>query len=94
MDMDALDPALASGVGTPQPGGLTWHQTLDILETCFANAAVDWRGFDLVEMIPEPSRVSDMTAAKVLQKVISFWGRARGYPARTASGPQTEVDYD
>ena len=26
IDMDGFDPALVAGVGTPQPGGLSWYQ--------------------------------------------------------------------
>jgi len=81
MDMDGLDPALAPGVGTPQPGGLGWHQTLDVLQAVLANASLDVRGVDIVELVPEPSRVSDMTAAKLVQKCMSYWGKARGFEA-------------
>ncbi|MDX8411034.1 MAG: agmatinase [Mariprofundaceae bacterium] len=82
MDMDGLDPALAPGVGTPQPGGLNWHQILDILQAVLANAALDVRGLDIVELVPEPSRVSDMTAAKLVQKSMSYWGKARDFDKR------------
>jgi len=94
IDMDAFDPSLVPGVGTPQPGGLSWFQVLDIVDACMGNVQADWRGFDLVEMIPEPSRVSDMTAAKLVQKVVSWWGLRHGYDRRPANGPQTMVDYD
>src|SRR6185436_4561336 len=33
IDLDGLDPALVPGTGTPEPGGLSWAQTLDIVRT-------------------------------------------------------------
>jgi len=92
IDLDGFDPALIPGVGTPQPGGLGWHQGLDILATLTENRAIDLRGMDIVELIPEPSRVSDMLAAKLLQKCISYWGKARGFHHRPAQGAQIGVE--
>jgi agmatinase len=92
IDMDGFDPMLVSGVGTPQPGGLSWHQGLDIIETLMGNADLDLRGIDIVELVPEPSRVSDMMAAKLVQKCISHWGRAQGYDHREPCGSQLGVE--
>jgi len=88
IDMDGFDPALIAGVGTPQPGGLGWHQGLDILESLTTNRSADLRGVDVVELVPEPSRVSDMMAAKLVQKTISYWGKIRGFHRRPAHGSQ------
>ncbi len=93
VDMDVFDPAAVPGVGTPQPGGLGWHEVMDVLEAVLLNPRVDLRGADVVELVPEPSRVSDMTAAKLTQKIISMWGWSRGYPAGPETGSQMEVDY-
>lgn len=92
IDMDGFDPSLIAGVGTPQPGGLSWHQGIDILETLMQNDAVDLRGVDILELVPEVSRVTDMMGAKLVQKCFSFWGMARGYPQRPANGSQIGVD--
>lgn len=92
VDMDGFDPALIPGVGTPQPGGLNWHQGLDILEHLTANGQIDLRGIDIVELVPEASRVSDMLAAKWLQKCISYWGMARDFARRPAQGSQVGVN--
>lgn len=94
IDMDGFDPALVSGVGTPQPGGLSWFQVLDIIEGCMNAKNADWRGVDIVEAIGEPTRVTDMTAAKLAQKIVSAWGLRQGFDRRPATGPQTQVDYD
>jgi agmatinase len=92
IDMDGFDPLLAPGVGTPQPGGLSWYQGLEILKTVLQNDSVDLRGVDILELVPEASRVSEMTAAKLVQKCFSYWGWARGYPQRTADGSQIGVE--
>lgn len=94
IDMDAFCPSLVPGVGTPQPGGLSWHQVIDILAALCNRPQLDLRGADLVEMVPETSRVSEMVAAKLLQKIISFWGLAQGFQHRPHTGSQMQVTYD
>ncbi len=93
IDMDAFNPAEVPGVGTPQPGGLSWYQAVEIVEAVTLNRHVDLRGADVVELVPEPSCVSDMVAAKLTQKIISCWGRRHGYAQRPENGSQTEVSY-
>jgi agmatinase len=88
IDMDGFDPALISGVGTPQPGGLSWHQGLEVLETLTHNPALELRGIDILELVPETSRVTDMMAAKLVQKCMSYWGKAQGYGQGPARGSQ------
>lgn len=94
IDMDVFSPSLVPGVGTPQPGGFSWYQMIETLEALFSRPGLDLRGVDLVEMVPEPSRVSEMVAAKLLQKIISFWGKAQGYDRKPQTGSQMQVDYD
>jgi agmatinase len=91
IDMDGFDPALIPGVGTPQPGGLSWHQGLEILEILTRNPALELRGIDILELVPDPSRVSDMMAAKLLQKCMSYWGKAQGHAQGPAQGSQLGV---
>jgi len=88
VDMDGFDPALVAGVGTPQPGGLSWYQGVEIVESLMRNLNIDLRGVDIVELVPESSHVSEMVAAKLVQKCISYWGKARGYHRRPAQGSQ------
>jgi agmatinase len=92
IDMDGFDPSLAAGVGTPQPGGLSWYQGLDILAALLSNSSIELRGIDIVEMVPEPSRVSDIMAAKLVQKSISYWGKAQGCDQRPPNGSQVGAD--
>ena len=92
IDLDGFDPALVAGVGTPQPGGLSWHQGVDIIETIMHNQEIDLRGVDILELIPEATSVSDMVAAKLVQKCFSFWGKAQGFDRRPACGSQSGVN--
>lgn len=94
IDMDVFDPACVPGVGTPQPGGLSWYQMIEIIESLFSGRSVDLRGIDIVELVPEPSRVSEMTAAKLLMKLISFWGHAKGFAQRPMTGSQMRIEYE
>jgi len=48
-DIDGLDPSAAPGTGTPEPGGLTSAQGLEIIRGCFG---LDLVGCDLVEVSP------------------------------------------
>jgi guanidinobutyrase len=48
-DIDGLDPAVAPGTGTPEPGGLTGSQGLEIIRGCYGLKLV---GCDLVEVSP------------------------------------------
>ena len=94
IDMDGFDPALVPGVGTPQPGGLSWFQGIDLLEALFANPKIELRGMDIVELARDLHQVSEMTAAKLIQKAMSFWGKAQGYDRRPENGSQIGIDYD
>lgn len=49
VDMDAIDPAYAPALGTPEPYGLTPHDVREVI-ACLAPQIV---GFDLVEIAPE-----------------------------------------
>jgi agmatinase len=94
IDMDVFNPAVVPGVGTPQPGGFFWYQMIEVLEALFSRKKIDLRGVDVVELVPEPSRVSEMTAAKLLLKIISFWGSANGYHSQPQTGSQMQIDYE
>ncbi len=48
-DIDGLDPSIAPGTGTPEPGGLTGIQGLEIVRGCFGLNII---GGDLVEVSP------------------------------------------
>ena len=48
-DIDGLDPAFAPGTGTPEVGGLTMPQALEVIRGC---RGLDLVGCDLVEVAP------------------------------------------
>jgi len=48
-DIDGLDPSVAPGTGTPEPGGLTGAQGLEIIRGC---SGLNLVGCDLVEVSP------------------------------------------
>ena len=50
-DIDALDPAIAPGTGTPEPGGFSYYEAKEILLAVGARCNV--LGMDLVEVAPQ-----------------------------------------
>jgi agmatinase len=76
IDLDALDPSIMPGVGTPEPGGLTYQQVLTIISTLAQRGPVI--GLDLVELAPIPGqRVSEFTAARLLYKALGYIYQSR-----------------
>ncbi len=75
IDLDAFDPAFVPGVGTPEPGGLTWDESLRLLRAVFERRQVV--GIDVVELCPIPGQiVSEFFAAKLVNKLIGYLGLA------------------
>ena len=71
IDLDALDPSIMAGVGTPEPGGMLWHEILALLHAVSHRANIV--GFDLVELNPSQGSVScASTAAKLAYKLIGY----------------------
>ena len=93
IDMDVFDPAFVPGVGTPQPGGIDWYFSLAMLQRLLIDARIELRGVDLVELIPDEMEISQTFAAKLIQKIISFWAKGRGYDRREPRGAQTRIPY-
>jgi len=70
-DLDALDPSIIPGTGTPEPGGLFWYETLEFLRRVFEEKNVV--GFDIVELCPNDiDKTSDFAAAKLFYKMLSY----------------------
>ena len=71
LDIDVLDPALAPGTGTPQPGGLSYGQVLYLLEALGRNKKIV--AADIVEVKPLPgSAVTQTVAARLAYKIIAY----------------------
>jgi len=60
LDIDVIDPGMAPGTGTPEPGGMLTREVLRAIRQVVA--AVDLAGMDIVEVSP-PYDQSETTAA-------------------------------
>ena len=71
LDLDALDPSIIAGVGTPEPGGLGWYETLRILRYVAERRRIV--GFDLMEYCPaEGGTAGAFTSAKLAYKLMGY----------------------
>ena len=71
IDLDVLDPSIMSAVGTPQPGGMSWHELLRVLRRVAEQKHIV--GCDLVELCPgEGPSSCAFLAAKLAYKLIGF----------------------
>ena len=71
IDLDVFDPSIMSSTGTPEPGGLSWYDTLALLKMVVENK--DVVGFDVVELCPNKNNKSpDFLAAKLIYKLLSY----------------------
>ncbi|MGI9607258.1 MAG: agmatinase [Acidimicrobiales bacterium] len=68
-DIDGLDPSFAPGTGTPEVGGLTVPQALEIIRGC---RGLDLVGCDLVEVAPiyDTTGATSLTAANLLYEML------------------------
>lgn len=72
IDIDVFDPAYAPGTGTPEPGGLAWHQVTGILkQVCGKKNVV---GADIVEVSPmgEKNVITEFLAARLAGKLMAY----------------------
>lgn len=71
MDIDGLDPSLVPATGTPEPGGLFWHQAVQWLDALTSKCPVV--GLDLVELAPVSGLpASDFIAARLLYRALGL----------------------
>jgi agmatinase len=71
IDADGFDPAVIPAVGTAEPNGLFWSETLEFLRLVCSHRSVI--GFDIVECAPiEGSILSEFTLAKLLYRLIGY----------------------
>lgn len=77
IDLDGLDPAVMPAVGTPEPGGLTWRELLQLVRLVTARKTVV--AADVVELCPIPGFVApNFLAARLVYKLIGY----RFFPPR------------
>ncbi len=70
-DLDVLDPGIMPAVGTPEPGGLSWYETLNFLRRLTEKKRIV--SFDIVELSPQPGNIApDFLAAKLVYKLLGY----------------------
>lgn len=70
-DVDGFDPSLFPATGTPEPGGLFWDETMNLIKLVAEKKNIV--GFDVVELAPNkfhPS--SNFIAAKLVYKLLNY----------------------
>jgi agmatinase/guanidinopropionase len=70
LDIDAVDPAFAPGTGTPEPGGFTSHQMMQLVRGL---AGLNIIGADLVEVAPpyDHGQITAILAANLVFELLS-----------------------
>jgi agmatinase len=72
IDIDAFDPSIAPGTGTPSHGGFLYYEVLELLKGVAGQNNVI--GVDLVEVAPayDPSGITAFLAAQILLNFLGF----------------------
>jgi agmatinase len=95
VDVDVVDPGMAPGTGTPEPGGFTGRQLLDAVRRIAMELPLV--GMDVVEVAPpyDNAEVTAYLANRVILEVLSgiAWRRRRSAadPARPARDPASPL---
>lgn len=72
IDLDAFDPSFAPSTGTPEPGGLQWYPTLELLRKVFEKCNVV--AFDIVELMDSAyAKPTAFLAAKLYYKMLAYY---------------------
>jgi agmatinase len=94
VDVDVVDPGMAPGTGTPEPGGLTARQLLDAVRRIAMSLPL--AGIDVVEVSPpyDHAEVTAFLANRVVLEALSgiAWRRRQlaGAPVRRPDAPLLE----
>ncbi|MBX3292911.1 MAG: agmatinase [Acidobacteria bacterium] len=71
IDIDGLDPSIVPTTGTPEPGGLGWYETLELIRTAARRKNIV--GMDLVEYSYSPEYPSPaFLCAKLIYKSLAY----------------------
>jgi agmatinase len=71
IDCDGLDPAIMPAVGTPEPGGLSWYETLALLRRVITSRRVV--ACDVVELCPIPGLMApNFLCARLIYKILAY----------------------
>lgn len=71
IDIDVLDPAFAPGTGTPQPGGLTSMQLIQLFQMMLEELPI--KAMDIVEVAPDLD-VNHITSWAALRLILDLFG--------------------
>ena len=70
-DIDGFDPSIVPATGTPEPGGLFWDETLDLIKLVGKKKNIV--GFDVVELAPSKHHTtSNYITAKLVYKILNY----------------------
>ena len=88
VDIDVLDPGLAPGTGTPEPGGLLPRELLRAVRQ--VAGSVELAGMDVVEVSPpfDPAEVTAMAAHRCVLEAISALAARRRASGATPNPTQ------
>ncbi len=71
IDIDGFDPAYAPGTGTPEPGGIDYHQAITLLRRVAETKTIV--AADIVEVMPIPGQaVTEFLAARLAYKIMGY----------------------
>lgn len=71
VDLDVFDPSFMPSVQSPVPGGLGWHEVLNLIGIVAKEKNIV--GVDVVELSPIPGLIApDILAAKLVYKIMDF----------------------
>ena len=71
IDLDGLEPGVMPGVGTPEPGGLSWRELMTLLRRTFERKRVV--ACDVVELCPVPGLIApNFVAARLVYKLLTY----------------------
>ncbi len=70
-DIDGFDSSMIPATGTPEPGGLFWNETMDIIRLVGQKCNVV--GADVVELAPQKGmHACDFLASKLVYKILTY----------------------
>jgi len=74
IDIDVLDPGFAPGTGTPECGGMTTRELLQILQGLVGQLSVPVVGADVVEYAPayDHAEITGLAASSIIYELISL----------------------
>lgn len=91
LDIDVIDPGMAPGTGTPEPGGMLTREVLRAIRQIVG--AVDLAGMDIVEVAPpyDHAETTAMAANRAALEAISALAvrKLAGHPVRWEGRPET-----